>query len=113
MTEPITIAEYRRRVAKDMSEETLRVRVKALAKSLGWISYHTQNSRRSDPGWPDMAMVHPVRGRFMVRELKTMRGRLTPEQREWLDGLTHAGVDAGLWRPIHLLDDTVFNELSA
>jgi hypothetical protein len=113
MADLVTIDEYRRRIAKDMAEETLRLKVKGLAKELGWLSYHTHDSRRSDAGWPDVALVHPKHGRFLVRELKTERGTVTPEQRKWLEALADAGVDAGVWRPMQYLDETVLRELTA
>lgn len=111
--EPISIDEYRRTEAKHMLEETLRQRVKALARELGWMSYHTYNSQKSDKGWPDMALVHPKRGRFMVRELKRQKGKATKQQNEWLDAMWLAGVDVGIWRPMDLFDETILRELTA
>jgi hypothetical protein len=113
MAELVTPDEYRRQVAKDMAEETLRLRIKALAKELGWMSYHTHDSRRSDAGWPDVALVHPKGRRFMVRELKSQRGKLTRDQVDWLAALGGAGVDVGVWRPMDYLDETVLRELTA
>lgn len=113
MANLVTIDEYRRQVAHDMNEETLRLKVKTLARELGWMSYHTHDSRRSDAGWPDVALVHPKHGRFLVRELKAERGRVSAEQRDWLDALKNAGVDVGVWRPMHYLDETVLRELTA
>lgn len=112
MAELVSIDDYRRQVAAEMRENALQDQIEALAFDLGWKTYHTHDSRRSNAGWPDLALVHPDRARFMVRELKTMRGRVTPEQREWLDGLTAAGVDAGVWRPMDLLNETVLRELT-
>lgn len=113
MAELVTIDEYRLQVAKQMSENALQDQIEALAFDLGWKTYHTHDSRRSNPGWPDLALVHPKRGRFMVRELKKHTGRVSKEQREWLDALTGAGVDAGVWRPMDMIDKTVERELSA
>jgi hypothetical protein len=113
MADLVTIDEYRRRIAKDMAEETLRVRIARLSKELGWLSYHTHDSRRSDAGWPDVALVHPKHGRFLIRELKRQRENPTPDQRKWLEALAGAGVDVGVWRPMDLLDETVLRELTA
>lgn len=112
MVERITVEQYRHQEAKHWSEEQLRLRIKALAVELGWLSYHTHDSRRSDPGWPDVALVHPGRGLFMVRELKSMTGRVTPDQRKWIRGLEAADVNVGVWRPIDYLNETILHELT-
>lgn len=112
MAELVTMDEYRRQVANDMRESALQDQVEAMAFDLGWKTYHTHDSRRSNPGWPDLALVHPTRGLFMVRELKTQRGRVSPEQREWLDALTNAGINASIWRPMDYVNHTVLRELS-
>jgi hypothetical protein len=113
MAKLVTIDEYRRQIANGMSEETLRLKIKGLAKELGWMSYHTHDSRRSDAGWPDLALVHPIRGRFMIRELKDERRKVTTEQADWLHALKLAGVDAGVWRHMDFVDETVLRELLA
>ena len=68
-----------------------------LAKALGCIVYHTHDSRRSEPGFPDLVIVGK-RG-FMFRELKQPKGILSAEQQVWLDKLTAAKADADVWRP--------------
>ena len=60
-------------------------------------TYHTYDSRRSNPGFPDLVLVG-CNG-VLYRELKTDRGRLTPMQEWWLNSLLDAGQDAGVWRP--------------
>ena len=62
----------------------------------GWMVYHTHDSRRSEPGFPDLVLV---RERVLFRECKTDTGSLTPEQSQWLDRLVKAGADASVWRP--------------
>lgn len=113
MADRITKQQYEVMVADQMTEAALQQQVMALAFDLGWLAYHTHDSRRSNPGWPDLALCHPKRGRFMVRELKKSTGRLTPKQLEWLHALEAAGIDAGVWRPTQLLDGTVLTELTA
>jgi hypothetical protein len=49
----------------------------------------------------------------LFRELKTQRGRVTAEQREWLHALLAAGQDAGVWRPEDLLSGRIQRELTA
>lgn len=107
----MNLDEYRRIEAKHMTETTLQTRVGQIARELGWLFYHTHDSRRSEPGFPDCVFLHPKGGRLLVRELKDMRRKATPEQLDWLAGFTHAGIDAGIWRPIDLLDETVLRTL--
>lgn len=84
--------------------------VEPLATMLGWRWAHFSDSRRQvrpgvhvgdakARGWPDMVLC---RDRLVHAELKAGKGRLRPEQREWLDGLTRAGAEAYLWRPSDL-----------
>ena len=67
-----------------------------LAGRSGWLVYHTYDSRRSTPGFPDLVLV---KRRVLWRELKLDKGRTTKEQDEWLLALVAAGQDAGIWRP--------------
>jgi len=80
-----------------MRESDLLQAVREAARWLGLRPYHTHDSRRSEPGFPDLVIVGP--GGVLFREVKTARGRVTPDQRRWLDALSAAGADAGVWRP--------------
>lgn len=102
------VAEYRQLQAQSMTEEQFQSHVIAIASRLGWLVYHTRDSRRSAPGFPDLVLV---RGRTLFRELKTASGVLSAPQRVWLDRLEGAGSDAGVWRPRHLMDGTIEREL--
>ena len=77
-----------------MPEKTLQATVMEMAKVFGWLAYHVLDSRKTPPGFPDCVLVHPDRG-ILWRELKTAAGKVTPDQRKWLDTLTAAGADAG------------------
>ena len=57
-----------------------------LATRLRWKCYHSYDSRRDAPGFPDLTLVRE--GRLLFIELKTARGRLRPAQSAWLDALT-------------------------
>lgn len=70
--------------------------VEDLAQHLGWLTYHTFDSRRSEAGYPDLTLV---RERLVMVELKTQRGRVRPEQITWAESLQSAGVEYYLWRP--------------
>jgi hypothetical protein len=75
------------------------------------LAYHTFDSRRSASGFPDFVCVGP-RG-VLYRELKRQDKKPTPKQQEWLDALSAAGEDAGVWRPYDYLSHRVARELAA
>ena len=84
--------------AERQSEKSFMMDVKRAALSRDWMVYHTFDSRRSDPGFPDLVLVRPPR--ILFAELKTQGGRVRPEQQVWLDGLGRCGdVETFLWRP--------------
>jgi hypothetical protein len=89
----------RTELALQMREKQLQATIEQLAKYLGWRVYHTYDSRRSNPGFPDLCMVHAGQERVVWAELKSTTGRLTKAQREWLDDLEAAGQECYLWRP--------------
>lgn len=82
-----------------MTEKQFQQAVTDLARLLGLLVYHPYDSRRSEPGFPDLTIVG--RAGVLFRELKTTRGRLTPAQRKWIGALNEAGADADVWRPEH------------
>lgn len=92
-----------------MSEAQLQRAVLELARYLGYLAYHTHDSRRSEPGFPDLCLV---KGRRLVfAELKTDKGKLRPEQTVWLDALRmveqRSGCEVYLWRPSQWLSGEV------
>lgn len=86
-----------------MSEKDFQAQVIQYAKLCGWLIYHTHDSRRSNPGFPDLVCVRPARrdrpGRVIYAELKSDRGKLTEAQSGWLQCLADAGAEAYCWRP--------------
>lgn len=102
---------FRRELAGSWSEAFFQSEVIRLAKALGWVYYHTHDSRRSPAGFPDLVLMHRGQGRVIYRELKTERGRVTAAQRDWQDGLVLCGVDAAVWRPSDWLSGRVKSEL--
>ncbi len=64
-----------------VKESEFQANVRDLALRLHWLCYHTHDSRRSDPGFPDDVFVRAPRVVFM--ELKSEGGQLTPEQVAW------------------------------
>lgn len=97
-----------RRLAKDIasgddprvlqSEAEFQREVVTLAEALGWLVYHTYDSRRSNPGFPDLILIK--RDVMIVAELKALKGTLSREQVRWLDSFraTKSKMVAE-WRP--------------
>lgn len=108
----LTAAEYRDQEAAAMREAVLQMRVEQHARTLGWLAYHTHDSRRSAAGFPDLVLVHDRQARVLYRELKTARGRVSPDQQRWLTALAAAGQDAAVWRPADLISGRVLDELT-
>jgi hypothetical protein len=55
-------------------------------------------------GFPDLVLTRPTR--VVFAELKAAKGKLRPEQTEWIDALTACpGVETHVWRPADL--DTI------
>jgi hypothetical protein len=80
-----------------VTEAQFQSQVLHLARLYGWLPYHTYDSRRSHPGWPDLVLLRPPRLLFI--ELKAERGRLRPEQRRWLGDLAACGHEVAVFRP--------------
>lgn len=87
-------------------EAAFQIMVLELAEDLGYsLRYHTHDSRRSEPGFPDLTLVRP-RDRLVFLELKIGRKQPTARQREWLSGLDGIErVDALVSRPARTLDE--------
>jgi hypothetical protein len=82
-----------------MTEAELQAAVKKLCAHFAIRYYHTHDSRRSDPGFPDVVAVGAG---LVFAELKSQRGQLAPEQRQWAAALRKAGQAWYLWRPADL-----------
>lgn len=83
-----------------MSERDFMEQIIVAAGYLGWLTYHVNDSRRDEPGFPDMVMVHPVQGRCLFAELKREQGRFSPHQLMWLGALMSCqGVETYSWKP--------------
>jgi hypothetical protein len=83
-------------VLPPLTEKAFLEQVRGLARLLGWMVFHTHDSRRSEPGFPDLVLL---RERVVWAELKTDTGRLTPAQVAWVEALRRAGQEVYLWRP--------------
>jgi VRR-NUC domain. len=103
------MAETKPRSAKaGMSEDDLLRNVIILCKFFRLRTAHfrpgqTRSGRWVTPvqgdgkGFPDLVIAGP--GGLLFRELKTEKGRLTPDQQAWQAVLASAGADVAVWRP--------------
>ena len=101
--------------AAAMTEAELTQNVLDLARALGFLAFHARDSRRSEPGFPDILLVG--HGRILVVECKTEKGKLRPAvmgkrrmlpgQQDWLDAFAECGAEAYLWRPSAWLDGEI------
>lgn len=104
-----------------ISEAQFQARVIGLARRAGFgladggpkgtpldLIYHTFDSRRCAPGFPDLCLLKPGEdlqaaktARLIFAELKKEAGRLTPQQNTWLSALRSVGppVEVYVWRP--------------
>ena len=85
-----------------LSETDFQNTVIEVAELHRWLVYHTHDSRRSAPGFPDLTMVRD--GMLIFAELKTEKGELTEDQAQWIAELDNVRLRTGatrvfLWRP--------------
>lgn len=85
----------------DMTERQWQQQVVALLRTLGYRCYHTFDSRRSQPGFPDLCAI---RDRMLFLELKSEHGKLSDKQRDWITALHRAGAEVYVARPRHFDD---------
>jgi hypothetical protein len=93
-----------------VSEAELQRLVEELCARLHLAHYHTFDSRRSEPGFPDSVIVGTE---ILYRELKSKDGVLTPHQRRWGSRIERAGGNWAVWRPADWGSMTILNQLLA
>lgn len=70
--------------APPLTEKLFQRQVLELARIYGWRAYHPFLSKWSEKGFPDLTMVRPRDRRLLFAELKSEKGRVSEDQREWL-----------------------------
>ena len=81
-----------------VTEAEFMAQIIELAKLQGYLVYHTRDSRRSAPGFPDLVLLRPPYLTFL--EVKREKGRVTTEQRQWVEKLKLVRiVQADIARP--------------
>ena len=92
-----------------MTETQFLAAVVELAGYMGLLVYHTYDSRRSDPGFPDLVLAG---GRGVIfAELKTEHGELSSAQVQWRWRLQASGSRWRLWRPHQLESGQILREM--
>ena len=94
-----------------MTEAELQQAVIDLSRRAGFMHFHDNDPRRNRPGWPDLVLLHTTTGRLIFIELKSDKGRVSPEQHVWMR-LLDMHHEVYLWRPIHWTDGTIRRVLS-
>lgn len=108
--------------APQMSEDALLRTVLDMARHMGVLTAHFRPAQSKTGRWltavqgdgkgfPDVTLCGP--GGVLFRELKAAKGSLSPEQKVWLEALTAAGADAGVWRPTDLASGRIDAEIRA
>lgn len=121
----ISPAEYAMTVANRMSEATFQAQLDGLGADLGWLCYHTHDSRKSQRGFLDWVAIRGPR--LIFAELKVQsesRGKLSADQERWLERLrffarlvnaaallvpkaVRPSVEIYVWRPISITTDEI------
>lgn len=84
-----------------MTEAQLLDTIRHAARQAGWLFYHVTLSMYGARGLPDVVMVKD--GKLAFWELKSAKGKVTPEQQVWLDELAKVpGLDVRVVRPANL-----------
>lgn len=92
-----------------MTEKELDRIVCDLARTCGWLNYHTHDSRRSPEGFPDRVLVRPPRVIFAELKGDSEYGKRGPDDRQklWLSTLGACpGVETYLWTPADINEIT-------
>jgi hypothetical protein len=85
--------------------------VMELAELSGWETLHVRTSMQQGRymtattgtlarGWPDLVLFHPARQKVLYVELKTDRGRLSPDQERVLSLLS--AIFEGTWASVQV-----------
>jgi hypothetical protein len=94
-------ADALRRYYASLPEHAWQSEVEELLREGGWEFIHVRDARRQHiTGFPDLFAVKGDKA--IAIELKTVRGRITPEQARWLALLRAAGISTYVWRPTQI-----------
>lgn len=74
-----------------MTERQLQDGIVAAARRLGYLVYHPFDSRRSEPGYPDLTIVG--HGKILFIECKSITGRPSAAQWKWIRTIRETGQE--------------------
>lgn len=92
-----------------MTEAQFQQQIIDLAHLYGWRVAHFRPAWSKDgqrcmtavqadgAGWPDLTLVKG--SRLIFAEIKSDKGRISPDQQGWLDALQKTRAEVYLWRP--------------
>lgn len=111
--EPLTAERAARSVSDfTQTEREFQASVLTYARMMGWKAFHdnatnaprrcsgcgsTRALPRNAPGMPDLILIR--RPRIVWAELKSERGRLSDDQKAWIEELRASGQAVYVWRP--------------
>lgn len=95
-TKDTTQEAVRKILVNRISEKEFQDQIIELARYTGYLVYHDQDSRRSEPGFPDLVLVGD---RVMFLEVKRQNGVVSKAQFDWIARLVKAGIIARVVRP--------------
>ena len=98
-SDPIMLAEFSRESA--WQRNVINTFAPPRGPGMGWIVYHTDDSRRSQTGFPDVIAIHPEVGIGVAAELKVGKKTIvTEDQKRWLRAYASlSDFETYLWVP--------------
>ena len=87
-------------LTRTITEAAFQAVVLEVAHRGRWFAYHTFDSRRSTPGFPDLVLLRAPEAIFA--ELKSESGKVSPAQAHVLEQLEDCGFEVHVWRPSQL-----------
>lgn len=84
------------------TEKELTDWVLGVAAASGWLTHHNPDSRRVQPGIPDLILLRPPKLLFIELKRLGKGGTLREKQKRWIDSLQRCGQEALVWTPAEI-----------
>ena len=95
-TSKATQEAVRKSLINSITEKQFQDQIIELAKYCGYLVYHDADSRRSEPGFPDLCLVGD---KLIFLEVKRQSGVVSEAQKIWITRLVKNGITARVVRP--------------